>query len=633
MAPVLKTGMLTRHRGFESHPLRHIHSNMPAPTKPAFNFSILQKIVLGFGLAVSLLVLIAVITYRSTKSFLATATLVAHSHQVLETQEMLLRHLMEAESGERGYLITGDSLYLLSYTSSWVLIRQDFEKLKMLTTDNIAQQERLSKLEPLISRKLAVVKENITARQLEGWEKASAQFEKGDDRELMADIYEIMNAFGTEEHHLLVYRGSSFGQIGEVTTDVIVVGTLSGAFFLAVATWMILRDFSARRRVEEELAQERNLLSILIETIPDHVYVKDLEGRYILDNASHRQHLGVESIIEVKGRRPADFFPAELAAIYQEVDQKVMATGKAVINHEEPAVDKDGNFIWHSTSKVPLCDTSGKMVGVICLSANITERKHADEQLRHSAAQMERSNQELQEFASVASHDLQEPLRKIMAFGDRLKMKCGEALGQQGSDYLERMQDAAKRMRILIDDILTLSRVTSANKPFVEVDLAQVARGVVSDLELRIEQTGASVEVGFLPKIEADPSQIRQLFQNLISNALKFHPPGQKPVVSVSAKILEVSDYQLPGALPGSEVCQIVVEDNGIGFSAEYAEKIFALFQRLHGRQEYEGTGIGLAVCRKITDRHGGSIMAKSTDGEGATFIVRLPVKQIIKIL
>jgi signal transduction histidine kinase len=219
-----------------------------------------------------------------------------------------------------------------------------------------------------------------------------------------------------------------------------------------------------------------------------------------------------------------------------------------------------------------------------------------------------------------------------MAFGDRLKMKCGEVLGQQGADYLERMQDAAKRMRILIDDILTLSRVTSANKPFVEVDLAQVARGVVSDLELRIEQTGASVEIGFLPKIEADPSQMRQLFQNLISNALKFHPSGQKPVVSVSAKILEVSDYQLPGALPGSEVCQIMVADNGIGFSAEYAEKIFALFQRLHGRQEYEGTGIGLAVCRKITDRHGGSIMAKSSDGEGATFIVRLPVKQIINI-
>jgi len=587
---------------------------------------------MGFGLAALLLLLIAFITYRSTKGFLATASQVAHSHQVLAMHETLLRHLMEAESGERGYLVTGDSIYLLTYTSSWVYITQDFEKLKALTADNPDHQAQLAIMEPLIHRKLAVVKENITARQLEGDEKASALFAKGEDRSLMSEIREIMTVFQSDEQHLLVARVDSFGHIGEVTTAVIVFGTMVGVFFLAAATWMILRDVGARRKAEEELARERNLLSILIETIPFHVYVKDMEGRYLLDNASHRRYLGVRDINEVKGRTPADFFQSELAAIYEEVDRKVMATGESVLNHEEPAVDREGNFCWFSTSKVPLYDIDEKMVGLVCLSANITDSKHANEKLRHFAAQMERSNQELQEFASVASHDLQEPLRKILAFGDRLKLKCGDSLGEQGRDYLARIQDAATRMRTLISDILTLSRVTSVNRPFVEVDLLQVAKGVVSDLELLIEQTGASVEVGFLPAIEADPAQMRQILQNLLSNALKFHAAGHKPIVSISAKILDVNDYQLLGALPGSEVCQIMVTDNGIGFSAEYAEKIFALFQRLHSRDQYEGTGIGLAVCRKITDRHGGSIMAKSSDGDGATFIVTLPVKQIINI-
>jgi light-regulated signal transduction histidine kinase (bacteriophytochrome) len=277
---------------------------------------------------------------------------------------------------------------------------------------------------------------------------------------------------------------------------------------------------------------------------------------------------------------------------------------------------------------MPLYDTGGKVVGLVALSEDITERKHDEERLRHYAEQMARSNKELEEFASIASHDLQEPLRKIMAFGHRLKTTCGAALGEQGSDYLERMQNAADRMRTLIDDLLTLSRVTSTRRPFKQVDLMQIAKDVVSDLEVQIEQTGAAVEVGFLPEIEADPVQMRQLFQNLISNGLKFHRKGERPNVSLCGKIVEMKDYQLPGVVPGEKACRIMIRDNGIGFSKEYTEKIFALFQRLHGRSEYEGTGIGLAVCRKITDRHGGSIVAKSSEGDGATFIVTLPVKQ-----
>jgi len=240
---------------------------------------------------------------------------------------------------------------------------------------------------------------------------------------------------------------------------------------------------------------------------------------------------------------------------------------------------------------------------------------------------LRRSNMDLQDFASIASHDLQEPLRKIQAFGDRLIVKCAPQLGETGREYLERMQDAARRMQILLHDLLTLSRVTSKAQPFEPVDLKRVIDDVVSNLEVRIEQTGAAVEIGGLPVVEADAAQMRQLFQNLISNALKFQRDGTKPVVHISAKVLDNADT-LAGAMPGEEICQVMVADNGIGFDERYLERIFQVFQRLHSRSEYEGTGIGLAVCRKIADRHGGTISAKSAEGNGATFIVTLPMKQ-----
>jgi light-regulated signal transduction histidine kinase (bacteriophytochrome) len=260
------------------------------------------------------------------------------------------------------------------------------------------------------------------------------------------------------------------------------------------------------------------------------------------------------------------------------------------------------------------------VVGRVVLFKDITERKQSAEALEHKAAELARSNAELEQFAFVASHDLQEPLRKIRAFGDRLKTKCASVLPAESADYLERMQNAAARMQTLINDLLTFSRVISRTEPFVKVNLDQLTREVLGDLEVRIEKTGATVELGKLPEIEADPMQMRQLLQNLIGNALKFHLPESKPKVQVRGEILAGESGECP-------VCQLTIQDNGIGFDEKYLEKMFAVFQRLHGRQEYEGTGIGLAVCRRIMDRHQGSITAKGKPGEGATFIVRLPAR------
>ncbi|GER90498.1 hypothetical protein KDW_46600 [Dictyobacter vulcani] len=258
------------------------------------------------------------------------------------------------------------------------------------------------------------------------------------------------------------------------------------------------------------------------------------------------------------------------------------------------------------------------------LEARVAQRT---DELRLLNANLERSNQELQEFAYVASHDLQEPLRKIQAFGNLLEEEYGPEIGE-GKEYLDRMRNAAARMRVLIDDLLTFSRVATKTLPFSPISLELVARDVLDDLETRIQETNGTIELGNLPTIEADSRQMYQVLQNLLGNALKFHRPGVPPVIKVSATIEENTQ---PDEFYSGPNCILTVQDNGIGFEEKYLDRIFTVFQRLHGRKEYEGTGIGLAVVRKIVERHGGTITATSTIGEGSTFIVTLPVSHPLK--
>lgn len=292
---------------------------------------------------------------------------------------------------------------------------------------------------------------------------------------------------------------------------------------------------------------------------------------------------------------------------------KTIASGK-IWEGELRNRAKDGSIYWVNTTIVPFLNEKAHPYQYVSIRYEITQRKAAEEQLRVYADRLESSNRELQDFASIAAHDLQEPLRKIQAFGDRLTTRFGAALGDDGRDYLERMLSSSRRMRKLIDDLLTYSRVTTKAQPFEPTDLNQVLNDVLSDLEIRIEQVKGTIEREPLPIIDADPSQMRQLFQNLIANALKFHRPDHAPVVKVGAKV-------------GSGRCILSIADNGIGFDEKYLDRIFTIFQRLHGRQEYEGTGVGLAVCRRIAERHGGSVTALSKPDEGARFLVTLPLK------
>jgi signal transduction histidine kinase len=253
------------------------------------------------------------------------------------------------------------------------------------------------------------------------------------------------------------------------------------------------------------------------------------------------------------------------------------------------------------------------------LERQVAIREMAEAASRRYAQQLERSNRELQDFASIASHDLQEPLRKIQAFGDRLEKKIGNDLNEHEFYYLDRMLDAASRMSIMINELLAYSRVTTVFQPHTRVDLNETLQGVISDLEIRLEQSEGRIESERLPTVNADRLQMRQLIQNLIANALKFHRPDVPPLVKVSGE-------QFIDPVSGEDMVRLLVEDNGIGFDERYLDQIFRPFRRLVGHSEFDGSGMGLAICRKIVERHGGSITAESKEGQGTTFIIILPV-------
>lgn len=393
---------------------------------------------------------------------------------------------------------------------------------------------------------------------------------------------------------------------------------------VAERTRELQEEIAHRQRIENALRDSEEHHRRLFEDNPLPMWVYDLETlAFLAVNRAATNEYGYACeeflTMTIRDIRPPEEVP-KLAAVGEGFNHQ------RIWKHRK----KDGTLLdveIHSH----LITFAGRRAELV-LAHNVTERLRAERELCELTGRLEaqnrelnafteklaRSNRELESFASIASHDLQEPLRKVQAFGDRLKNRYSEKLDETARDYIARMQSATARMQTLINDLLAYSRVATRVEPFRPVNLHTIAREVVSDLEARIERTGGRVEIGELPVIEADPTQMRQVLQNLIGNGLKFHKPDTPPVVSVSSEAVRGADGEITA-------WQIRVEDNGIGFDEKYLEKIFAIFQRLHGQREYEGTGIGLAVVRRVIERHGGHITARSQPNQGATFILTLP--------
>jgi two-component system sensor kinase FixL len=372
-----------------------------------------------------------------------------------------------------------------------------------------------------------------------------------------------------------------------------------------------------RQLLEQRLRDSERHFRSWFEDAPIACHEVDRDGLVLCVNQAECELFGFRPE-EMIGRPIWDFMASEdrektKAGLLQRI-----ASEQPLVPLEREYKRRDGSSVVMEIHQRRIRDAAGHATGLRTFLLDITQRKRAEQTLNEQAEKLARSNAELEQFAYVASHDLQEPLRKIQAFGDRLRGKYDATLGPEGLDYLTRMQNAAARMQVLIQDLLSLSRVASHAKPFAPVDLDDVVGMVISDLEIRIQERKGRVEAADLPVVFGDRGQLAQLFQNLIGNGLKFQKPGESPVVKVSSEAVTLTN-----GVGGS--WRITVEDNGIGFDEKYRDRIFQIFQRLHGRNEYEGTGIGLAICRKIVERHGGAIVAQSSPGAGAKFVITLP--------
>jgi two-component system, LuxR family, sensor kinase FixL len=387
------------------------------------------------------------------------------------------------------------------------------------------------------------------------------------------------------------------------------------------------RPIDQETSLQKTLAEVQSRKRAILESSLDPIITISHEG--VITEFNHAAELAFgHPRDKVLGTKPSDvlFPPATSAGQQDRIDRYLnVGEGSMLGKRVEVTAVRAGGETFDAEMAMTISQEQGAPVLTFFIR-DISRRKLAEQEQLRYAAELERSNRELEQFAYVASHDLQEPLRKIRTFSDRLQMKWGDRLDEMGNECLQRMHTAAARMQSLIDGLLSLSRVTTQGQTFVAVDLAGVAREVVSDLEAQIEQVGGRVEVGQLPTIQADPLQMRQLLQNLITNALKFHRVDEPPLVKVHGRFTRGRRERQPGRPTREEQCRIVVEDNGIGFEERHHERIFGVFQRLHPRDVFEGLGIGLALCRKIVERHGGQITARGKPGQGSVFEILLPV-------
>ncbi len=434
------------------------------------------------------------------------------------------------------------------------------------------------------------------------------------------------------QHGRVSHEGWRIKKNGEKFWGTVVITALHNQAGEIIGFSKVTRDLTRRKKAEDELRSSARSLEIKTQELQGseerhHRMIEEVQDYAIIlldkDGIVLNWNKGAEKI---KGYTTNEIIGKSFTVFYTEEDRKNDVPKKilheAIQNnraaHEGWRIRKGGTKFWGSTVITALHNKKNELIGFSKVTRDLTERKIAEETLKEYTERLEHNNQELEQFAYIASHDLKEPLRKIITFGNMLESTSKDVLDEKSKDYISRMQSSANRMMNLIEDLLVFSRVSRPTEGFELVDLNAVVNRVLSDLEVTINAKNAKIEVGKLPQIQGRKSQLGQLFQNLISNAVKFNDKEQ-PIVSIKADTV-----QQPGL--SGKMARIDITDNGIGFENIYSSRIFEIFQRLHGKTEYPGTGIGLSICKKIVEAHGGTISATGELGKGATFTIRFPM-------
>lgn len=561
--------------------------------------------LVGLVAALAILATVAAFAYRSIDAAGDTLSWVEHTHEVLRQVEGVSGAYARAASARRAYVVTGNTGSLDDLRELDANLAAAIALLRRSVADNPAQLGRLDSLEGLLRQRIVVLDAAVERRRIEG-----SSVETAEGLALAARVRSVREEMEKEENRLLAKRDEQTRRDVAATKVGEIVGPLASFVILLVAFGRLRQEIGRRRRSEQALRASEGFLESLVENLPDMLFVKEAgELRFARINRAGEELLGVERK-ELIAKNDYDFFPAEQADFFQARDRETLA-GRTVVDIVEEPIETKSGTRWLHTKKVPILDEQGAATYLLGISEDVTERRQAAAVLARAKDAAEAANQELEAFSYSVAHDLRAPLRAIDGFSQALEEDCADRLDAEGKDHLRRVRAAVRQMSLLIDGLLSLSRLTRSEIASEKLDLTKMAEECGARLREQAPARPVDLIVSEGLVAEGDARLITAALDNLVGNAWKFTGKCERARIEIGQRV--------EGGAP-----TFFVRDNGAGFDQAYADKLFGAFQRLHAVTEFEGSGIGLATVQRIVRRHGGRIWAEGQVGRGATFYFTL---------
>jgi PAS domain S-box-containing protein len=571
-----------------------------------------EAAVLVFSAVIALT--IAFLSYTNAQQVAEAGDQLRIAQEVRSLSADLLSNLKDAETGQRGFLVTGEDQYLEPYNQALSEVPRIVRRLEAVVAKWPDEAQGLGAIQPLISSKLSELQQTIALRRAHRDAEALAIVRRGRGKAIMDEIRQRLGAI-TEvaqgrSNRLSEAAGQSTGRLRLASTG----GSLILLGFLAVLAITVSRSTTLREQLYVQARAREKLWATTVSSIADAVILTDASGKITFINSVAQQLSGWDET-EALGRSVSDVLVLVNEETRARVDNPVeqaLQTGVAVgLTNHTTLIGKKGGEISIDDSAAPIRDEDGKIVGAVLIFRDITAKRLSDRKVAETAVALRRANEELQQFAYMASHDLRSPLNSVSSMAQILAQRLGNQLGKEGQELIDYITGGVARMNRLIDDILSFANASEVNRePAYPVPVDQMLERALENLASEIRESGASIKSDPLPWVLAHETPVLQMLQNLVGNALKYSSDDPPQIFISSAE-------------QGSE-CVISVRDNGIGIEHQYAEEIFQPFRRLHG-QEYPGSGIGLASCKKIATAYGGRIWVESEPGKGSTFFFTLP--------
>ena len=576
-----------------------------------------------FGLSFLILFYISFVTYRHTTELTDSSALVVHTHEIKVELEQLISYIKDAETGQRGFLLTQDSVFLEPYIGANAKVNKSFSDLKVLTFDNPKQQANLDTLYNLIDLRFIYLKQLLDLNHIPlSIRQRNDHLRNG--KEVMDGIRkQVDQMIQLEESNLKECQAKYESKVSFTPLFTLLLLLFSLITF-TIAYLKVLNDFKRLSKANEALMIKTEFINDAeqIGAFSTWQWHLDRNKLYFSDNQYRLLGCAPQSFEATVENYLPFVHPEDLHIALQsteEISKEILAPVFFRI------IRRDGEVRYFNSKSKILRNAEGQRI-VLGINTDVTEARLSSLALEEKNQALLKSNKELSAFNHIASHDLQEPLRKIQTFISLITAKERDNMSQTAKDYLDRIQASATRMRALIDDLLLFSSANKTENSFETADLNDLLRGAQEELAEEMADKKAVVESVDLPTLSVIPFQISQLFINLINNSLKYSDPARPPHVAVAYAVVKAEEYPTLSVEPTKTYHEITFKDNGLGFDEQYADSIFNLFQRLHHKNDYPGTGIGLAICKKIVANHGGYISAQSVLGEGAAFKILLPV-------